>query len=133
MLSRPLTSDGLRVARAAKNGQLLMLRNDIAAYRFISPSGRPYILMLYLKPTLRKFGTTLLGEGLPYTITLIVLVTLLCFALAYHIASPIYSIQSTARKVAKESPIGSRIGRIASIEPMRLEIWNSRHLVTIAN
>jgi len=101
VLSRPLTSDGLRVARAAKNGQLLMLRNDIAAYRFISPSGHPYVLMLYLKPGLRKLGTTLLGEGLPYTITLIVLVTLLCFALAYHIAAPIHSIQSTARRVAQ--------------------------------
>ena len=101
VLSRPLTSDGLRVARAAKNGQLLMLRNDIAAYRFISPSGRPYILMLYLKPSLSKFGTALLGEGLPYTIALIVLVTLFCFGLAYHIAAPIHSIQSTARRVAQ--------------------------------
>ena len=101
VLSRPLTSDGLRVARAAKNGQLLMLRNDIAAYRFISPSGHPYILMLYLKPSLRKLGDVLLGQGLPYTIFLILLVTLLCFALAYHIAAPIHSIQSTARRVAQ--------------------------------
>lgn len=101
VLSRPLTSDGLRVARAAKNGQLLMLRNDIAAYRFISPSGRPYILMLYLKPSLRKLGDVLLGQGLPYTVFLIILVTLLCFALAYHIAAPIHSIQSTARRVAQ--------------------------------
>jgi two-component system, OmpR family, sensor histidine kinase CpxA len=101
VLSRPLTSDGLRVARAAKNGQLLMLRNDVAAYRFISLSGRPYILMLYLKPSLSKFGAAVFGEGLPYTISLIVLVTLLCFALAYHIAAPIQSIQSTARRVAQ--------------------------------
>jgi two-component system sensor histidine kinase CpxA len=42
-----------------------------------------------------------LGEGLPYTISLVFLVTLLCFALAYHIASPIHSIQSTARRVAQ--------------------------------
>ena len=101
VLLRPLTSDGLRVARAAKNGQLLMLRNDIAAYRFISPSGHPYILMLYLKPSLRKLGDVLLGQGLPYTISLILLVTLLCFALAYHIAAPIHTIQSTARRVAQ--------------------------------
>jgi len=101
VLSRPLTSDGLRVARAAKNGQLVMLRNDIAAYRFISPLGHPYTLMLYLKPGLRKLGDAALGEGLPYTITLILLVTLLCLALTYHIAAPIHSIQSTARRVAQ--------------------------------
>jgi two-component system sensor histidine kinase CpxA len=101
VLSRPLTRDGLRVAHAAKNGQLVVLRAHIAAYRFVSPSGHPYILMLYLKSGLRELGESLLGEGLPYTISLILLVTLLCFALAYHIASPIQSIQSTARRVAQ--------------------------------
>jgi hypothetical protein len=58
--------------------------------------------MPYLKSGLRELGGTLLGEGLPYTISLILLVTLLCFALAYHIASPIHSIQSTARKSHRE-------------------------------
>jgi two-component system sensor histidine kinase CpxA len=101
VLSRPLTNDGLRVAHAAKNGQLVILRAHIAAYRFVSSSGHPYILMLYLKSGLREIGEALLGEGLPYTISLIFLVTLLCFALAYHIASPIHSIQSTARRVAQ--------------------------------
>jgi signal transduction histidine kinase len=101
VLSRPLTNDGLRVAHAAKNGQLVVLRAHIAAYRFVSSSGRPYILMLYLKSGLREVGEALLGEGLPYTISLILLVTLLCFALAHHIASPIHSIQSTARRVAQ--------------------------------
>src|SRR5712672_4370029 len=101
VLSRPLTDDGLRVARAAKNGQLVILRAHIAAYKFVSSSGHPYILLLYLKSGLREIGEALLGEGLPYTISLIFLVTLLCFALAYHIASPIHSIQSTARRVAQ--------------------------------
>jgi len=101
VLSRPITGDGLRVAHAAKSGQVVMLRNDVAAYRFISPSGHPYVLMLYLKPGLRKLGEALFGEGLPYTISLILLITLLCFALAYHIASPIHSIQLTARRVAQ--------------------------------
>jgi two-component system sensor histidine kinase CpxA len=96
VLSRPLTNDGLRVAHAAKDGQLVVLRAHIAAHRFVSSSGHPYILMLYLKSDLRE-----IGEGFPYTILLIVLVTLLCFALAYHIASPIHSIQSTARRVAQ--------------------------------
>jgi two-component system, OmpR family, sensor histidine kinase CpxA len=101
VLSRPLTNDGLRVAHAAKNGQLVILRAHITAYRFVSSSGHPYVLMLYLKSGLRELAEALLGEGLPYTISLIFLVTLLCFALAYHIASPIHSIQSTARKVAQ--------------------------------
>ena len=101
VLSRPITNDGLRVAHAAKDGQLIILRAHIAAYKFVSPSGHPYVLMLYLKSGLRAIGDTLLGEGLPYTISLILLITVLCFALADHIASPIRSIQSTARRVAQ--------------------------------
>jgi two-component system sensor histidine kinase CpxA len=101
VLSRPLTSDGLRVAQAAKNGQLIVLRAHIAAYKFVSSTGPPYVLVLYLKSGFRAITDTVLGEGLPYTVSLILLVTLLCFALAYHIASPIHSIQSTARRVAQ--------------------------------
>jgi two-component system sensor histidine kinase CpxA len=101
VLSRPLTNDGLRVAHAAKNGQLVILRAHIAGYKFVSSSGHPYVLLLYLKSGLREIAEALLGEGLPYTISLIFLVTLLCFALAYHIASPIHSIQSIARRVAQ--------------------------------
>jgi two-component system sensor histidine kinase CpxA len=101
VLSRPVIDDGIRVAHAAKIGQLVILRAHIAAYKFVSPSGRPYVLLLYLKSGLREIGEALLGEGLPYTIFLLLLVTFLCFALAYHIASPIHSIQSTARRVAQ--------------------------------
>src|ERR1700739_2920239 len=63
VLARPLTNDSLRVAHAAKNGQLVVFRAHTAAYKFISPSGRPYILMLNLKPGLRQLGDTLLGAG----------------------------------------------------------------------
>jgi two-component system sensor histidine kinase CpxA len=101
VLSRPLSDDGLRVAHAAKNGQLLVLRGHIAAYKFVSPTGHPYILMLNLKSDLRQIVDAVLGEGFPFSISLILLVTLLCLGLAYHIASPIHSIQSTARKVAE--------------------------------
>jgi two-component system sensor histidine kinase CpxA len=100
VLSRPLSNDGLRVAHAAKDGQLLIFRAHIAAYKFVSSSGHPYILMLFLKSDLRQLGDALLGGGLPFTISLILLVTLLCLWLAYHLASPIHSIQSTARRVA---------------------------------
>jgi len=101
VLSRPLSDDGLRVAHAAKNGQLVVFRAHIAAYKFVSSSGHPYILMLYLTSDLRRIGEILWGEGLPFSISLIILVTLLCLGLAYHIASPIHSIQSTARRVAQ--------------------------------
>jgi two-component system, OmpR family, sensor histidine kinase CpxA len=101
VLSRPLSDDGLRVARAAKDGQLVVFRAHIAAYKFVSSSGHPYILMLFLKSDMRQIADALLGGGLPFTISLILLVTLLCLWLAYHIASPIYSIQSTARRVAQ--------------------------------
>jgi two-component system, OmpR family, sensor histidine kinase CpxA len=101
VLSRPILDDGLRVAHAAKNGQLLVLRGHIAAYKFVSSTGHPYILMLNLKSDLRQIVDAVLGEGLPFSISLILLVTLLCLGLAYHIASPIHSIQSTARRVAQ--------------------------------
>src|SRR5260221_4716684 len=101
VLSRPLSDDGLRVAHAAKDGQLVVFRAHIAAYKFVSSSGHPYILMLFLKSDLRRIGEMVWGEGLPFSISLILLVTLLCFWLAYHIASPIHSIQATARRVAQ--------------------------------
>jgi two-component system, OmpR family, sensor histidine kinase CpxA len=101
VLSRPLSDDGLRVAQSAKNGQLVVFRAHIAAYKFVSSSGHPYVLMLFLASDLRRIAEILWGEGLPFGISLIVLVTLLCLGLAYHIASPIHSIQSTARRVAQ--------------------------------
>jgi two-component system sensor histidine kinase CpxA len=101
VLSRPLSDDGLRVAHAAKDGQLVVFRARIAAYKFVSSSGHPYILMLFLKSNLRQIGEILWGEGLPFSLSLILLVTLLCLWLAYHIALPIHSIQSTARRVAQ--------------------------------
>jgi two-component system, OmpR family, sensor histidine kinase CpxA len=101
VLSRPLSNDGLRVAHAAKDGQLVVFRARIAAYKFVSSSGHPYILMLFLKSNLRQMGELLWGEGLPFSLSMVLLVTLLCLWLAYHIASPIHSIQATARRVAQ--------------------------------
>ena len=101
VLSRPISDDGLRVVRATKDGQLVVFRARIAAYKFVSSSGHPYVLMLYLKSNLRQMADILLGDGLPFSISLVLLVTLLSLGLAYHIASPIYSIQSTARRVAQ--------------------------------
>src|SRR5580693_327009 len=99
--SRPVSEDGLRAAHAAEEGQLLVLRGRIAAYKFVSPSGHPYILMLFLKSNWRQIGEILWGGGFVFSVSLVLLVTLLCLGLAYHIAAPIRSIQSTARRVAQ--------------------------------
>ena len=99
VLSRPLSDDGLRVAHSAKDGQLFVLRGRIAAYKFVSSSGHPYVLLLYLESGLRALIDTILGDLISFP--LLLLVTFLCLGLAYHIASPIHSIQETARKVAQ--------------------------------
>ena len=101
VLSRPLDDEALRVAHAAKSGQLVVLRGHIAAFSYLSPSGRPYVLLFFIKTGLRQKADTVFGQGLPFAISMILLVTLLCFWLAYHIAAPIHSIQSTARRVAE--------------------------------
>ncbi|MBB5060868.1 signal transduction histidine kinase [Granulicella aggregans] len=102
VLGGSLTDDGLRVAHATRNGQLFMLGRNIAAYKLVSASGRPYILLIYLTKSLWiELIDALVGRNLPYTIGLFLLVTALCFVLAYHIAAPIHSIQSTARRVAQ--------------------------------
>ena len=102
VLGGSLTKDGLKVAHAARNGELFMRGSNIAAYKFVSASGRPYILLIYLTKSLRlELLDALVGKNVPYTIVLLLLVTVLCFLLAYHIAAPIHSIQSTARRVAQ--------------------------------
>ena len=102
VLGGALTNDGLEVAHAARNGQLVMLGSNIAAYKFVSASGRPYVLLIYLTKSARlELIEALWGRNLPYAVGLMLLVTLLCFILAYHIAAPIHSIQSTARRVAQ--------------------------------
>ena len=102
--SRPVSEDGLRAAYAAKEGQLLVLRGRIAAYKFVSSSGHPYILMLFLKSNLRQIGEILWGGGFVFSVSLVLLVTLLCLGLAYHIASdPQYSVdgQKGRRAISK--------------------------------
>src|SRR3984893_4021235 len=76
VLSRPISDDGLRLSHAAKNGPLLVLLGPIAAYKFVSSTGHPYILMLNLKSDLRQILDAVLGEGLPFGISLLLLVTL---------------------------------------------------------
>ncbi len=122
VLGAKLTNESLKIARATKYGQLVMLHNNIAAYRFVSSSGRPYILMLRLSSTRREINQVLLGKNVPYALCLMLMVTALCLALAYHIAAPIHSIQSTARRVAEgdlkarvPSRVSKRFDELASL------------------
>jgi two-component system sensor histidine kinase CpxA len=105
VLSRAISRDALRLAREVRTGQLLATQGSlyerVAAYKFVSTSGRPYTLVLYEHtPDLNLTGV-LLTAGIPFLLGLLGVVTILCFWLAYHIAAPIHGIQSTARRVAQ--------------------------------
>jgi two-component system, OmpR family, sensor histidine kinase CpxA len=104
VLSRNVPDDARAVAQAARvNGPILMryrIGQRIASYRFVSPSGRPYVLLFYSHPDLRDSWETLVGQNLPISSGVLLTVTLLCLWLAYHIASPIHSIQVAAKRVA---------------------------------
>ena len=110
VLHRQISDSGMRTARAVKSGQLLMLRESIAAYRFTSRSGRPYVLLLRMS-NFNEVKWVLLSRGVPVLLPLLVIVTCLCLWLAYHIASPIHAIQSAARRVT-----GGDLSARASLE-----------------
>jgi two-component system, OmpR family, sensor histidine kinase CpxA len=99
VLHRPIDSSGQRVARAVKSGELLMLRDHIAGYRFTARSGRPYVLLLYISSPLNEIRQNIADRGSLFLTSFLLIVTLLCLWLAYHITSPIYAIQLAARRV----------------------------------
>lgn len=101
VLSRPLPDDATRLVREAKSGQLVVLRGRWAAYKLVTTTGRPYILLLHMKGGIGDTKEVLLGYKLPFSVSVVVLVTLFCLWLAYHLSSPIYKIQATARQVAQ--------------------------------
>lgn len=78
-----------------KNG----IRNKITAYETDSPSGRKYVLALSLPRWFlgfdppEEFGITSISA-------IVVAVTLLCLALARHIAGPIVGLSAAARRVS---------------------------------
>jgi signal transduction histidine kinase len=104
VLSRPIPSDCLSIVRAARSdGRVLTrfgLRAHSSSYKFTSPSGRPYILLVRARFQVGKFMDTTAGGGLPFFAVVLVMVTVFCFWLTHHIIAPIQGIQSTARKVA---------------------------------
>ena len=104
VLSRPVPSDSLSIVRAARSdGRILSrfgLRSHSSSYKFTSPSGHPYVLLVRAPLLLARFLATTVGGGLPLFAAVLLMVTLFCFWLTHHIVAPIQGIQSAARRVA---------------------------------
>jgi two-component system sensor histidine kinase CpxA len=117
VLSRPISAETLRLASQAGKDQLVTkyipLYERVAAYKFVSSSGRPYTLVVYERSLVNLTGA-LLSSGIPFLLGLLFVVTVLCFWLAYHIAAPIHSIQSAARRVA-QGDLSARVSYAVSL------------------
>src|SRR6266481_3192429 len=90
------------------------LYERVAAYKFVSSSGRPYTLVLYEHSAPLNLTGMLLSAGIPFLLGLLFVVTVLCFWLAYHIAAPIHNIQSAARRVA-QGDLSARVPHAVSL------------------
>jgi two-component system sensor histidine kinase CpxA len=105
VLLRAVSAEGKLVAQAARtNGPVVVryrLSRRIAAYKFASPSGRPYVLLFYMEPRVGDSWEALVGQNFLVSVGVLFTVTLLCLWLAYHIASPIQGIQAAARRVVQ--------------------------------
>jgi signal transduction histidine kinase len=104
VLSRPIPSDSLSIVRTARSdGRILSrfgLRSHSSSYKFTSPSGHPYVLLVRAPLLLARFLATTAGGGMPLFAAVLLMVTLFCFWLTHHIVAPIQGIQSAARRVA---------------------------------
>jgi len=104
VLSRVIPSDSLSIVRAARSdGRILNrygLRSHSSSYKFTSPSGRPYVLLVRAPLQPWKILDTTAGGGPPLLGVGLLMVTFFCFWLTHHIVAPIQGIQSAARKVA---------------------------------
>ena len=104
VLSRPVPSDSFSIVRAARSdGRILSrygARSHSSSYKFTSPSGHPYVLLVRAPLQLGRFLGATAGGGLPFFGVVLLIVTLFCFWLTHHIVAPIQGIQSAARMVA---------------------------------
>jgi len=118
VLSRAISKDTLRLASEAGKDQLVTthipLYERVAAYKFVSTSGRPYTLVLYERSAASNLTGMLLSAGIPFLLGLLFVVTILCLWLAYHIAAPIHGIQSAARRVA-QGDLSARVPHAISL------------------
>jgi len=118
VLARAISKDALRLANQTGKDQLVTkyipLFERIAAYKFVSRSGRPYTFVIYEHSLGLNLTGALLSEGIPFLLGLLFVVTALCFWLAYHIATPIHSIQSAAQRVA-QGDLSARVPHAVSL------------------
>jgi len=118
VLSRAVSKDTLRLAGEAGKEQLVTthipLYERAAAYKFVSPSGRPYTLVFLERSEALNLTGALLSAGIPFLLGLLSVVTILCFWLAYNIAAPIHGIQSAARRVA-QGDLSARVPHAVSL------------------
>jgi two-component system sensor histidine kinase CpxA len=118
VLSRAVSKDTLRLASEAGKDQLVTthipLYERVAAYKFVSTSGRPYTLVFYERSAALNLTGALLSAGIPFLLGLLSVVTILCFWLAYNIAAPIHGIQSAARRVA-QGDLSARVPHAVSL------------------
>jgi two-component system, OmpR family, sensor histidine kinase CpxA len=99
VLQRNIGYGGLLIAHAAKEGRVVVLRGRFAAYKYTSPSGGHYVLLVFTKNGVGTLQEVLVGTGTRIFAGVLLLIPLLCLWLAYHIASPIRAIQVAARRV----------------------------------
>jgi two-component system sensor histidine kinase CpxA len=104
VLSRPIPSDTLSIVRAARSDGRVLTRYGLSShrssYKFTSPSGHPYVLLVRAGWQVGRFLDTTAGGGLPLFGAVLLMVTLFCLWLTHHIVAPIQGIQSAARRVA---------------------------------
>jgi two-component system sensor histidine kinase CpxA len=104
VLSRSIPPDSLSIVRAARSdGRVLSrfgLRSHSSSYKFTSPSGHPYVLLVRAGLQVGRFLDSTAGGGLPLFGVVLLMVTLFCLWLTHHIVAPIQGIQSAARRVA---------------------------------
>jgi signal transduction histidine kinase len=104
VLSRPIPPESRRIVQAVRSdGRIVThfsLMSRSASYRFTSPSGHPYVLLVRIMLTPSRFVEDTGGGGLVFFCGVLLLVTLFCFWLAHHITSPIRGLQAAARKLA---------------------------------
>ena len=109
VLSRPLPPNGVRVAKEARLGELTVFGPHLAAYRYLSRSGRPYTLLLEMRDGPGQFREIWGLSALWFVAAIGAVVTMLCWWLTYHIVSPVHHIQAAAREVA----LGNLSARVA--------------------
>ena len=99
VLGRQVEDDGLHTAKEAQRGEAHVSDGHIA-YKTISPSGRRYVLLIYSRSDLGNLKDFLFRHDFTSTVAMYLLAILFSMWLAHHIAAPIRSMQTTARRVA---------------------------------